>query len=103
MPTKTAQNFLIDDVAIKKAALVYRAIKHPLRQKMMHYMHQQGAVNVTTLYKRLKLEQSVASQHLAILRRAGLVDTERQGKEIYYRVDYARLKQVHDVAKGLIG
>lgn len=35
------------------------------------------AISVTEIYVKLRLEQSVASQHLAILRRAGVVQTDR--------------------------
>jgi len=37
------------------------------------------------------LEQSITSQHLRILRSAGLVDTERNGKYIMYAIDYEKL------------
>jgi DNA-binding transcriptional ArsR family regulator len=60
-------------------------------------------ITVTEIYIKLKLEQSVASQHLAILRKAGIVSTERDGKCIFYSVNYNRLKQVHEIAKELIG
>jgi len=51
-------------------------------------------MTVTSIYIKLRLEQSVASQHLAILRRAGVVITERQGKFIYYSLDQDRLTQI---------
>jgi len=49
------------------------------------------------------LEQSVASQHLAILRRAGVVITERQGKFIYYSLDKDRLNQISKLVEDLAG
>jgi DNA-binding transcriptional ArsR family regulator len=49
----------------------------------------------------LRLEQSVASQHLAILRRAGVVVTERQGKFIYYTVDKDRIAQISRLVEEL--
>jgi DNA-binding transcriptional ArsR family regulator len=42
----------------------------------------------------MRLEQSVASQHLAILRRAGVLKTDRNGKFIYYSVDKDRMEQI---------
>jgi DNA-binding transcriptional ArsR family regulator len=38
----------------------------------------------------LNLGQPVAFQHLAVLRRVGLVNTKREGKEFFYSVKYAR-------------
>ena len=51
-------------------------------------------MTVTEIYVKLRLEQSVASQHLAILRRAGIVSTARDGKFIFYSLNYARLAEV---------
>jgi DNA-binding transcriptional ArsR family regulator len=52
---------------------------------------------------KLRLEQSVASQHLAILRRAGIVSTTRDGKFIYYSVNYQRLAEVVRFVESLVG
>ncbi|MCE2656382.1 MAG: ArsR family transcriptional regulator, partial [Sediminibacterium sp.] len=64
---------------------------------------EQKKVTVTEIYVKLRLEQSVASQHLAILRRAGIVSTIREGKFIFYNVDYARLEQVNQFVENLVG
>ena len=55
-----------------------------LRQRIIEVLEESDNMTVTDIYIKLRLEQSVASQHLAILRRAGVVITDRQGKFIYY-------------------
>ena len=45
-----------------------------------------GAYSVGTLAEALQLGQSNISNHLALLRRAGLVITERQGRHVVYRL-----------------
>ncbi len=92
----------IDVIQLKKAALILRAINHKLRQQIMKLVHQQGKMTVTEIYVKLRLEQSVASQHLAILRKAGYVNTVRDGKFIYYSVNTERLDQVHGVVHELL-
>src|SRR3954468_1831346 len=87
---------------LKKAALVLRAVNHKLRQKILSFIHKNGNNSVSEIYKKLRLEQSVTSQHLAVLRKAGFVTTKRDGQNIYYSVNYARLDQVHKTAKSLI-
>jgi len=87
---------------LKKAALVLRAINHKLRQRILAFIHKNGNNSVSEIYKKLRLEQSVTSQHLAVLRKAGFVSTERDGQNIYYSVNYARLDQVEKIAKSLI-
>lgn len=93
---------LVDTLQLKKAALILRAINHPLRQQMMKVISGAGKICVTDLYIKLRLEQSVASQHLAILRKAGFVQTEREGKQVYYSVNYPRLHLVQAVARQLL-
>jgi DNA-binding transcriptional ArsR family regulator len=75
---------------IKKSALILRAVNHKLRQQILKMIDEKVKVTVTEIYISLRLEQSVASQHLAILRKAGFVDTTRDGKFIYYSVNRAR-------------
>ena len=92
----------LEELQMKKGALILRAINHPLRQQMILLLHQNSQMTVTALFVKLRLEQSVASQHLAILRKANFVSTKREGKFIYYSVNYQRLEQVHEIAKSLI-
>jgi DNA-binding transcriptional ArsR family regulator len=85
----------IDYLNVKKAALVLRALNHKLRQQMIQTLDAQGKMTVTEIYVQLRLEQSVASQHLAILRRAGIVRTEREGKFVYYRINPERVDTIN--------
>lgn len=93
----------INLLSIKKAALVLRAINHKLRQQILKQIDEQGKITVTELYVKLRLEQSVASQHLAILRKAGFVKTERNGKFIYYSVNTNRLQEINQMVTNLLG
>jgi DNA-binding transcriptional ArsR family regulator len=92
----------IDVIQLKKAALILRAVNHKLRQQILKLIHQKGKMTVTEIYVKLRLEQSVASQHLAILRKAGFVNTVRDGKFIYYSVNHERLVQVHGFVQDLL-
>lgn len=98
----TESDLMIEVIQNKKAAMVLRAINHGLRQQILRLLHSNGKMIVTDLYVKLRLEQSVASQHLAILRKAGFVKTERDGKNIYYSVNYLRLNQVQEISKAMI-
>lgn len=100
--TTIETNLHIEILALKKAVLILRAINHPLRQQMLRLLHQNKQMAVTSIYVKLRLEQSVASQHLAILRKAGFVNTTREAKFIFYSVNYQRLEQVHRIAAQLI-
>jgi len=87
----------IDYSALKKAAGVLRAVNHKLRQSMIRLLEDNGKMTVTEIYVKLRLEQSVASQHLAILRNAEVVQTERDGKFIYYSLNEDRISELADL------
>lgn len=92
----------VDLLNVKKASLILRAINHKLRQQILKLIDEQGRITVTEIYVKLRLEQSVASQHLAILRKAGFVKTERDGKFIYYTVNTSRLEELNQFVEALL-
>ena len=87
---------------LKKAALVLRALNHKLRQQILTLVETEKKITVTEIYVRMRLEQSVASQHLAILRRAGIVNTQRDGKFIFYTVNYKRIDEITSLVDDLV-
>ena len=90
-PTELA----IEASDIKKAVLLLRAIEHPLRQKILQFMSSKVQVYVTEVHTEFKVEQSVASDHLGILRDAKLVLAQRKGRFIYYSVNIEGLERLH--------
>ena len=92
----------VDFLNLKKGAMILRALNHKLRQQIVRLLDENKKLTVTELYVQLRLEQSVASQHLAILRRAGIVKTERDGKFIYYTINNERLSDIMKCVDALI-
>ena len=89
-------------VNLKNGLLIFRAINHRLRLQIIRLLHETGSMTVTDIFQKLKLEQSVASQHLAILRKAGFVNALRNGKLIYYSVNFSLVNQVSETGRQLI-
>jgi DNA-binding transcriptional ArsR family regulator len=98
----TGENLKLDFLRLKKAAMILRALNHKLRQLLVRLIDEHQKITVTEIYVNLKLEQSVVSQHLAILRRAGIVITEREGKFIFYSLNYKRLKEINVFVEQLV-
>ncbi len=92
----------IDYYNVKKAALILRALNHKLRQQLIKLIEEEKKITVTEIYVRLKLEQSVASQHLAILRKAGIVTTQRDGKFIFYIINHKRIDEISAFVNELV-
>jgi DNA-binding transcriptional ArsR family regulator len=100
---KGSKTIELDYADLRKAVLVLRAVNHKLRQRIIDLLDDEDPMTVTDIYIKLRLEQSVASQHLAILRRAGVVITERQGKFIYYSINKDRIEQISTLVEDLAG
>lgn len=81
---------------IQKSEML-KAIAHPVRLCIVRGLinHQ---CNVTRMQECLNLPQSTVSQHLAKLKAAGIIEGERSGLEICYRVVN---KQVQEVVESL--
>lgn len=100
---KGSKEVQLDYANLRRAVLVLRAVNHKLRQRVIDLLEENDTMTVTDIYIKLRLEQSVASQHLAILRRAGVLVTARSGKFIYYSLDRDRLSQISKLVEDLAG
>jgi DNA-binding transcriptional ArsR family regulator len=74
----------MDEITILQAD-VLRTLAHPRRLEIIHRLAD-GPVEVGRLADELGLSQPNVSQHLAVLRVAGVVDAERSGREVRYRL-----------------
>jgi len=88
---------------LKKAALTLRAINHKVRQQILNLVYQNKEITVSEIYYQLKLEQSLTSSHLALLRKAGIVNTRREGQSIYYSINHGRIGEIEKGAKFING
>lgn len=80
-----------------------RALAHPLRLKILEFIDGQGKINVNKIYKSLNIEQSITSQHLRILRMAGVVDCSRDGKFMHYNINYDIVEKAQKAVNNFLG
>jgi DNA-binding transcriptional ArsR family regulator len=71
-------------VHVVKANL-FRVLGHPARVRILELLRE-GELSVGSLQTALDLDSGGTSQHLAALRRIGLVESRREGTSVYYRV-----------------
>lgn len=95
------EDIVLEYDELRRVVLILRAVNHELRQSVIELLDKNKRMTVTDIYIKLRLEQSVASQHLAILRRAGVVHTEREGKYIYYSLNKERLAEISNLVEEL--
>ncbi len=86
----------IDDETAAGLAQVFKALGDPVRLRLVSLIgaRQGGEVCVCDLTSAFDLTQPTISHHLKILRAAGLIDSERRGTWVYYRLVPAALERM---------
>lgn len=88
------------DNDIKKyndVAELLKVLAHPVRLCIVKGLLGKGKCNVTYMQGCLDMPQSTVSQHLQKLRTAGIIEGERSGLEINYRVCDERVEKIIDI------
>jgi len=80
---------LTRDEDIDRASRSLKAMSHPLRLKILCTLGDQE-ISVQDIVEHVGTSQSNISQHLAILRDKGILDSRKDANRVYYRVDDTR-------------
>jgi len=90
-----------DKRGVKEATSVLGLMSHPERLKVLCHLSMDGELSVGELLDRIELSGSALSQHLAKLRRHGLVKTRKERQTVYYRVGRGDVGKILDTLYGL--
>ncbi|MEP7267271.1 MAG: metalloregulator ArsR/SmtB family transcription factor [Saprospiraceae bacterium] len=90
---KTTISF--DQEKLQYSCDLMRALAHPLRLKILEFIDRHEVINVNKIYNTLKIEQSITSQHLKIMKSVGIVDNNKDGKFKHYQIDYEKIAKVN--------
>lgn len=80
--------------AYAETAELLKALAHPVRLCIVRGLMQKENCNVTYMQECLELPQSTVSQHLQKLRSLGIVETERSGLEVRYRLAHGKVRDL---------
>ncbi|NQT66840.1 MAG: winged helix-turn-helix transcriptional regulator [Actinobacteria bacterium] len=75
---------------------ICKTIANPRRLAIIDMIHK-GEMTVSTLVKKIGISQANLSQHLAILRSKGVVQTRREGNNIYYSIANPKIIAAFDL------
>jgi len=90
----------MDEITILQAE-VLKTLAHPRRLAILHRLAQ-GPCEVGRLAEDLDLTQPSVSQHLAVLRAAGIVEADRDGREVRYRLADGDVMVACNVMRGVL-
>ncbi len=94
---------------IEKLAEIFKALADPTRLRLVKLLSEcssgecTGALCVNALAHRVGVTQSAVSQHLRVLRQAGLVRGERRGHFVHYSLDRDELEQYKARLREILG
>jgi DNA-binding transcriptional ArsR family regulator len=88
---------------LRRLRTLYRALGDETRLRMIGLLAEIGPMPVNQLSREVALSQPLISWHLRILRLAGIVDTERQGRTVICRLRTAAFEELHEAEARLIG
>lgn len=76
----------VDKIILEEKSEILKALGHPIRLCIVKGLLDEGQNNVSYMQGCLDVPQSTLSQHLSKLKAVGIIDSERKGTEVYYRV-----------------
>ena len=72
---------------------IFKALGHPIRYKIVTFLFD-GPKCVSTINNEMEYSQANLSQHLKLLKDAGILESEKIGMEIYYRISNEDIKKI---------
>jgi len=78
-----------------------KAISHPKRLEIINLLRDQE-LNVSEILAMLGLPQANLSQHLMVLRDAGVVQTRKDGKQVYYKLVHKNFIKAGDLVREIL-
>jgi len=100
MANKTTQ--LLDLESLELAAECLKTIAHPHRLRMIQMMLS-GEYTVGEMAEACDIPSHMASEHLRLMKRCGLLQADRDGRKTYYSVSEPHLNQLMDCIEGRFG
>jgi ArsR family transcriptional regulator len=93
-----------DEIPVEVFQLQAEFCKSLADAKRLMIIHElrEGEKSVNELAERLGLKQSNTSQHLAVLRKAGIIMPRREGNIVYYELANPRIGQACDLVQSFI-
>jgi DNA-binding transcriptional ArsR family regulator len=86
---------------VAEATAVLRLLSHPERLKILCHLGVEGELCVGAILERIPLSGSALSQHLAKLRKEGLVGTRKDRQTVFYRVAREDVMEILGTLHGL--
>jgi DNA-binding transcriptional ArsR family regulator len=89
---------MVDQLREFKAG-IFHALANPTRIAIVELLRDEGEISVARIHESLGIEQANASQHLAVLRNKSIVQSRKEGNQVFYSLRDKVLGQVLDLLR----
>jgi len=79
-----------------------KTLSNPKRLEILDILKREGEVTVNALAELLEIPKANTSQHLAVLRQAGVVNTRRDGINVFYSLRSDRISEACSVTRQIL-
>lgn len=91
----------MNDVAVQIISNIFKALSSHVRVKIVE-MLKDGPLCVCKIIEGLGMEQSNTSQHLSVLKNAGIVESRKEGLSVYYKLKYPEVLDMINLVEGVL-
>lgn len=90
---------LLEAELLEKAADILKTVAHPMRLQIIHLL-ESGEKTVTVLSQHLKTQQPYTSQQLNLMKSKGVLNSRRDGNQVYYAIANPNVVKVIQCVRG---
>lgn len=91
-------------VHLKEANALLRSLAHPLRMDILQFIDEHPNEPAGAIYHKLRIEQSICSQHLRILKSSWIISADKEfHNTLRYKIDYNKVEQIVNAVNNFLG
>jgi len=89
-------NRQISPEKLQKVAEIFQGLAYPVRLQILELLEDGEEYAVSEILSHVQIEASLLSHHLSKMKNIGIIDSTRQGRNIYYRLAIKEISKVFD-------
>ncbi len=79
-----------------------KTLSNPKRLEILDILKEEGEISVNQLAERLEIPKANTSQHLAVLRTAGVVNTRKDGINVFYSLRSTKISDACNLTRQIL-
>lgn len=84
-------------MSVNQLADMAKVLSHPARVSIINYIGESNGCLCKDISETIKLSQPTTSQHLQVIKKAGLLKSKFEGKSQYYRINLDKLNKLKEL------